>query len=284
MARLVSRPTRSSRAKGPIGNPHPPFMAVSMSSRVATPFSSSRTALLRYGNSRALTMNPAWSFTSTGVLPHASANALAAAMVVVGGGDGPDHLDQGHHRRRVEEVDAAHLVGPAGLHGQLDDRAASRCWWPGSVCSGQMRSSSEKRCFFTARSSTTDSMTRSQSASSPRSDTAVTRLSAASRSRLGQLALVDLAAPGTSPWPATMASAVLWARERSTTSKPCTATVSAIPEPMIPEPDDSHSLDRHGPYVTGRLPARPVRRRRAGPVEALLAAGSSTPGPAGPGA
>ena len=35
---------------------------------------------------------------------------------------------------------------------------------------------------------------------------------------------------------ATMPSAVLWARERTTTSKPCTATVSAMPEPMIPEP------------------------------------------------
>ena len=35
---------------------------------------------------------------------------------------------------------------------------------------------------------------------------------------------------------ATMPSAVLWARERSTTSKPCVATVSAMPEPMMPEP------------------------------------------------
>ena len=35
---------------------------------------------------------------------------------------------------------------------------------------------------------------------------------------------------------ATMPSAVPWARERRTTSKPCTATVSAMPEPMIPEP------------------------------------------------
>ncbi len=43
----VSRPTRSSRAKGPIGKPQPPFMAVSMSSMDATPCSSSRTALFR---------------------------------------------------------------------------------------------------------------------------------------------------------------------------------------------------------------------------------------------
>ena len=42
----VSRPTRSSRANGPIGNPQPPFMAVSMSSR-GHPLLESRTALLR---------------------------------------------------------------------------------------------------------------------------------------------------------------------------------------------------------------------------------------------
>ena len=34
----------------------------------------------------------------------------------------PDHLDQGHDRGRVEEVDAADPVGPAGLHGQFDHR------------------------------------------------------------------------------------------------------------------------------------------------------------------
>ena len=87
----------------------------------ATPASSSRTALLRYGKSSAFTMNPAWSRTSTTVLPHASAKARAAAMVssdvviartistsaITGGG--------------VEEVDPAHPVGAAGLHRHLDD-------------------------------------------------------------------------------------------------------------------------------------------------------------------
>ena len=81
MATDVSSPTRSRTENGPIGKLHPPRMAVSMSSRLATPCSSSRTALFKYGNSRWLTMNPAWSFTSTGSLPHAVANALASRMV-----------------------------------------------------------------------------------------------------------------------------------------------------------------------------------------------------------
>ena len=67
-------------------------------------------------------MKPAWSLTSTGVLPQASANCTGRGHGLVGGGQRPDHLDQRHHRGRVEEVDAADLVGPAGLHGQLDDR------------------------------------------------------------------------------------------------------------------------------------------------------------------
>ena len=77
MASEVSRPTRSSSARGPIGKLQPPFMAVSMSSAVAVPFSSIRTALFRYGNSSAFTMKPARSLTSTAFLPHASAKALA---------------------------------------------------------------------------------------------------------------------------------------------------------------------------------------------------------------
>ena len=42
--------------------------------------------------------------------------------------------------------------------------------------------------------------------------------------------------PATSRGPATIASAVLCARLRSTTSKPALAATSAMPEPMIPEP------------------------------------------------
>ena len=73
----MSRPTRSSSSSGPIGKLQPPFIAASMSSRVATPASNSLAALLRYGNSSAFTMKPAWSFTCTAFLPHVVANAVA---------------------------------------------------------------------------------------------------------------------------------------------------------------------------------------------------------------
>ena len=58
--------------------------------------------------------------------------------------------------------------------------------------SAQIRSSSVKRCFFGARSSTIDSSTRSQSASSPRSVTARTRPRVAVAVAVLELAPVDL--------------------------------------------------------------------------------------------
>ncbi len=59
----------SSSANGPIGWPHPSFIALSMSSAVAYPDSSILIASLRYGNSSALTMNPARSGQTTQCLP-----------------------------------------------------------------------------------------------------------------------------------------------------------------------------------------------------------------------
>ena len=37
-----------------------------------------------------------------------------------------DQLDQAHHRDRVEEVEADHVLGPVGRHGQLHDRDGRR--------------------------------------------------------------------------------------------------------------------------------------------------------------
>ena len=101
--------------------------------------------------------------------------------------------------------------------------------------SAVIRSSSLKSSFFTARSSTTDSMTRSASFRSARLEVAVTRDRASSRASavrrpLSTWRLRDFSRA------ATVASAVDWLRERSTTSNPLTAAVSAMPEPMIPEP------------------------------------------------
>src|SRR4051794_7273742 len=121
MASEVSRPTRSSRASGPIGKLQPPFMAASMSSPVAVPVSNMRTALLRYGNSSALTMKPARSFTSTGLLPQSCEGAGGRDRLVVGR-ERPDDLDERHRGSRIEEVDAAHSLWLVDDRRQLDHR------------------------------------------------------------------------------------------------------------------------------------------------------------------
>ena len=97
-----------------------------------------------------------------------------------------------------------------------------------------MRSSSLKRCFFAARSSTIDSITRSQSARSPRSDRA-TRPSAASRSARSSLPRSTCLASDFSR-PATIASAVLLRTAPQHHLDPGLAATSAMPLPMIPEP------------------------------------------------
>src|SRR6516225_4346264 len=135
MARLVSSPTRSSKLSGPIGKLQPPCIAASMSSRLATPASSSFTALFRYGKSRALTMKPAWSRTSTTVLPHCSAKPRAVATVssdVVTALTTSTRLITGaglkkwmpHTRSgRLVATDPVELGEEVGLRGQvLDDR------------------------------------------------------------------------------------------------------------------------------------------------------------------
>ena len=57
----------------------------------------------------------------------------------------------------------------SSMTGRVEVLVAMIVWSP------QMRSISLNRCFFLARSSTMDSITRSHSARSPRSDVAVTR-------------------------------------------------------------------------------------------------------------
>lgn len=51
---------------------------------------------------------------------------------------------------------------------------------------------------------------------------------------------------------ATVASAVAWLRDRSTTSNPLTAAVSAMPDPMIPEPTIPTLVIDMADHVTGR--------------------------------
>ena len=78
-------------------------------------------------------------------------------------------------------------------------------------------SSSAKSAFLTSRSSTTDSMTRSASASSPRWVVPVTRAAMVAASSSVRLPFSTCLASDL-PRPATMASALAWLRLRSTTS------------------------------------------------------------------
>ena len=127
-------------------------------------------------------MKPARSRTSTGSLPHGPGERRAVSMVSSSAVSGRTISTSGSDRRRVEEVHAAHPLGAAGARGELDDRQ-------GRGVGGQDGVRRPPRCvelaeqlLLRARSSTTDSSTRSQSARSTRSRVAVTRARAASAS------------------------------------------------------------------------------------------------------
>ena len=201
-------------------------------------------------------MKPAWSFTSTGDFPHASANALASAMVsslalrgrtistraITGAG----LKKWTPHTRSGRPVSMA-----SSMTGRVDVLVARM------VPVAQMRSSSLNTCRLAPRSSTIDSSTRSHSASSPRSDVAVTRPSVAWRSSSDSFPFSTCLARLFSS-PATVASAVSCRRDRRTTSCPVLAAVSAMPEPMIPEPTMPTRFTVMGGNVTVR--ARSARR------------------------
>ena len=96
----MSRPTRSNRASGPIGKLQPPFIAVSMSSAVAVPFSSSRTALLV--REEGVDGKAGLVLTCTG-FRRRPARTRSPRDRLVRRGERADDLDQGHGRRRVEK-------------------------------------------------------------------------------------------------------------------------------------------------------------------------------------
>ena len=115
---------KSMSASGPIGSSQPAssprrFLA----GRV--PASNIVTAWFRYPKSRALAMNPALSLMVTATLPRRRTTP-ARRHHVRGGHHGLDDLDQLHHRRRVEEVQADHLLGPARGDRDLGDAQRAR--------------------------------------------------------------------------------------------------------------------------------------------------------------
>ncbi len=230
----VSRPTRSSRANGPIGKLQPPFIAVSMSCIDAVPSSSMRMALFRYGNNKAFTMKPARSSTWTPSLPievtNAAARAMVSSLAVIG---------------RTISTNGSTAAGlkkwiPQTLSGRLVTLAISTTdnvlVLVAKIADGfTIASSSPNSCCLVARSSTTDSMTMSQSAK-PVSSTVVLILARMrSRSLASSLPLSTCRArPPVICLSAAAADDSL--RARTIARMPPRAATSAIPAAMMPEP------------------------------------------------
>ena len=179
-------------------------------------------------------MNPAWSRTSTTVLPHASANVRAVAMV--------------SSELVMARTTSTRAITGAGLKKWMPHTRSGRPVPMASSTTGRVevfvartapsahtRSSSVKRCCLAARSSTIDSTTRSHGPSSPRSVTTWTRARVAARSASSRVPRSTCLASDFSS-PAKRASTLAWARLRTTTSNPAFAATSATPAPMIPAP------------------------------------------------
>ena len=130
--------------------------------------------VVQIGNNSAFTTNPARSCTTTGVFPHATANAIAASIVsslaVIGRTISTSDIIGAGLKKCTPHTWAGRRVSTASsTTGSVEVFVAMIVWW------AHVRSSSVNRSFFVVRSSTTDSMTRSQSATSPRSDVGVMR-------------------------------------------------------------------------------------------------------------
>ena len=119
--------------------------------------------MLRYGNSSALTTKPAWSSTSTASLPHATTKARTALIV-----SGAAMSGRTTSTRRIAGAGLKKCT-PQTRSGRDVSIASStptgsRCWSPGSRRGGSRGRAPRRAPASTARSSTTDSITRSQPA------------------------------------------------------------------------------------------------------------------------
>ena len=127
------------------------------------------------------------------------------------------------------------------------------------------RSSSLNSSVLTARSSTTDSITRSQSVRSWRLAVALTRARTVWLSSSVSLPRSTCLASDFSS-DATMASADSCLRDRRTTSWPVLAATSAMPDPMIPEPRMPTRLIVMGGQATDGYARVPNRAAAGGPT------------------
>ncbi len=105
-------PTRSISSNGPIRKPPPSRQMRSISSSGAISSWSSLSASSPNGLLQRLTRKPGPSVASITCLPIASPAARATRKRRLGGLLAGDHLEQSHHRRRVEEVHPDHSFRP----------------------------------------------------------------------------------------------------------------------------------------------------------------------------
>ena len=148
---------------------------------------------------------------------------------------GRDHLHQGHHRGRIEEVDAAHLVGPARLHGHVHHgKGGGVGGQDGLVVTDPVELGEE----VLLHGQVLDHRLDDQVAAGQGREIGYRRDPGHGRVHGPRCVTLPLSTcfPSDLAMPATIASAVPWARDRRMTSNPCTAAVSAMPEPMMPDP------------------------------------------------
>ncbi len=189
--RMMSTPVRSSVASGPMAWPKPSLHAVSMSSAVATPLSSSRTASFASAAISRVVTNPATSrLTTMQVLPTASANARARASVssaVLYPRTSSHSAISGTGEKKWVPTTASgrSVTAAIWVTGRAEVLVASTAPSLASL------SSSRKRVCLTSRSSKTASTTTSAVATASRSVVAVIRASASAAASAVQLPLAD---------------------------------------------------------------------------------------------
>ena len=97
-----------------------------MSSIEAVPCSHIRTGVVEVGEQQRVHDEAGPVLDHDGLLAAVDGKGADGVDRVVVGGERPDDLDERHHRRGVEEVDATHPLGTVGGHGQLDDGQGRR--------------------------------------------------------------------------------------------------------------------------------------------------------------